>query len=174
MPHCACLLVFSCNLFLVPYSTPIRFSIPSKPLFLDPPPSGPSFLPHRKPALVEPPHPPTLTLHAPRPPPEFVTGLAQNRRRSIPQTFQNTAFSHPLLHAQSAGEPHVCWQMLLFLPCPPSSSCRDPSTSQSGLGHGSHLPCGCLLRIVPSLCWRRKGYMTLPNLASDRTHLLLL
>lgn len=65
--------------------------------------------------------------------------------------------SIPCSHAQIAGEAHVCWQRLLLPRVLAASFCRYPSAAPSGLGHDSHLPCGCLLKLYRCFAGERRG-----------------
>ena len=135
----------------------IRVSVPSAALFVCPW-NLYSYSRHSSSLTANPP--------APRPaPPEFATHLAQNRRRSIPRPSTSHTFFASLAAPCASRGRGAC----LLADAPSPAFCGYPSTAPSGLGLNSHLPCGCLLdRIVPLLCWRTKGYMTLPNLASYR------
>ena len=91
-----------------------------------------------------------------------------------PATLHSTTFDIPSFFPSLAAPcPSRGRGARLLADAPSPAFCGYPSTAPSGLGLNSHLPCGCLLdRTVPLLCWRTKGYMTLPNLASYRKHLL--
>ncbi len=95
-----------------------------------------------------------------------------------PASQHSTTFNIPSFFASLAAPCASRGRGACLLADAPSPAlCGYPSTAPSGLGLSSHLPCGCLLdRIVPLLCWRTKGYMTLPNrtLLLPKTHLLLL
>jgi hypothetical protein len=151
--------VLSCNALVHFFPLPIRDSIPSAASFclpFDSPLLQAQFLvPRRKTHLR-----PARICDSP------CTKLAAQHSTTV-----NTPSFRASLAAPCASRGRGA---RLLADAPSSAFCGCPSTARSGLGLNSHLPCGCLLdRTVPLLCWRTKGYMTLPNLASYRNHLLL-